>query len=1128
MVNPSVPGAARFTLGESWITNWRGAWTPPGPTPYGPRMPPRRTMTALAVAVLGFSMLGPVATASAAPTDLFISEYVEGSSNNKAIEIYNGTGAPVDLAAGGYLLQFYFNGATTAGTSVPLTGTVADGDVFVLAQSAAVAAVLAQADQTSSASFYNGDDAVVLRSGGAAGPVVDSLGQVGVDPGAEWGTGLTSTADNTLRRLPGVTAGDTDPTDAFDPAVQWAGFATDTFDGLGAHTVGGGPVDQPASLSCPAITTQAGTAATGTVTATDPDDTIVDLAITAVTPAPAAGSISRTAFTPAAGTGGTATAGITASADLPAGSYAATVTATDDGGTTSTCTLTVQVTTVLSVGEVQGPTSDTDAGPADRSPLAPASGNGTSSTLYDVRGVITQRTLSRTSAGADQYGFFLQSRLGTEDADPTSSDGVFVFMGGFTSLIGGYVPTVGDEVVIRARVSEFFNLTELSSASLVRVLASGLDVDRDVAVTDAVPPADLAAANRFWERHEGMRMRVRAGSAATSGRNVFASTADAEAWLVDRDDPLLDRADPYARRVFRDPHPLDNNTSARFDDGNGQRIMLGSLGVKWAAQDSTALLPPVRLFDTLTADAVGGLYFSFDKYGIQAEQAAFTPGPDPSANHPPAPADRSRELAVATFNVENLYDFRDDPFDGCDFTGNSGCPGVSPPFDYVPASEEVYQRHLGALAGQIVNDLRSPDLILVQEAEDQDICTVSGSALNCGGTDNADGAPDTLQELALAVAAAHGPAYRAAYDRDGADDRGIVSAFLYRPDRLSLAAATAGDPVLGSSPAVTYRAPGLPENADVQNPKTLNAQLPSDVDTSTGVDGSNVYTRAPQVAKFFVAGSPGSVEGYTLWAVSNHFSSTPDARVGQRREQAAYGAAITATVRAADPNARLVFGGDLNVFPRPDDPIATSDSDTPSDQLGPLYNAGLHNLWEDLAADAPAAAYSYVFEGQGQTLDNLFVNDPLYGDLVQIRAAHVNAGWPADYDGDGARGASDHDPQVARFSSRAELSVADASVVEGDKGTTALRFPVTVSRPLSEDVVVCAGAVGGTAQAGSDFDPLVDCEVLAAGSTSVTFTVQVRGDKRREADEKLLLVVIGGPWLTLADPVATGTIVNDD
>ena len=58
-----------------------------------------------------------------------LSEYVEGSSNNKAIEIFNGTGATVDLAAGGYQLEVYFNGSTTPAAPIALTGSVADGDV---------------------------------------------------------------------------------------------------------------------------------------------------------------------------------------------------------------------------------------------------------------------------------------------------------------------------------------------------------------------------------------------------------------------------------------------------------------------------------------------------------------------------------------------------------------------------------------------------------------------------------------------------------------------------------------------------------------------------------------------------------------------------------------------------------------------------------------------------------------------------------------------------------------------------------------------------------------------------------------------------------------------------------------
>ena len=95
-------------------------------------MRPRRTLAALATtAAVTLTAIAVAPTAaSAAPTDLFISEYVEGSSNNKAVELYNGTGAPIDLAAGGYQLQLFFNGATTS-TNVALTGTVAAGDVFV-------------------------------------------------------------------------------------------------------------------------------------------------------------------------------------------------------------------------------------------------------------------------------------------------------------------------------------------------------------------------------------------------------------------------------------------------------------------------------------------------------------------------------------------------------------------------------------------------------------------------------------------------------------------------------------------------------------------------------------------------------------------------------------------------------------------------------------------------------------------------------------------------------------------------------------------------------------------------------------------------------------------------------------
>lgn len=203
----------------------------------------------LAVILMMAAMISGPSPTQAAAADLFISEYIEGSSNNKAIEIYNGTGTAVNLGTGGYNIKIYFNGSTSAGTTINLTGTIADGDVFVVAHSSAAAAILAEADLTSGSSFFNGDDAVVLSSSGG---VVDAIGQVGFDPGSQWGSGTVSTQDNTLRRQTAVCAGDTVETDAFDPSAEWDGFATDTFDGLGTHTAscgGGGATPTPSATA---------------------------------------------------------------------------------------------------------------------------------------------------------------------------------------------------------------------------------------------------------------------------------------------------------------------------------------------------------------------------------------------------------------------------------------------------------------------------------------------------------------------------------------------------------------------------------------------------------------------------------------------------------------------------------------------------------------------------------------------------------------------------------------------------------------------------------------------------------------------------------------------------------------
>lgn len=175
-----------------------------------------------------------VATASAESNDvvaedLFISEYIEGSSFNKAIEIYNGTGDTVDLSA--YQIELYSNGAADASQSVTLSGTLERGDVFVIAHKSAAAEILNVADvQDSAVVNFNGDDAFVLKKNET---IIDVLGTIGEDS--------DYAKDVTLVRQPSVIG----PSSSYDD-TQWIDYAKDTFAYLGSHTMDGvDPTDPP-------------------------------------------------------------------------------------------------------------------------------------------------------------------------------------------------------------------------------------------------------------------------------------------------------------------------------------------------------------------------------------------------------------------------------------------------------------------------------------------------------------------------------------------------------------------------------------------------------------------------------------------------------------------------------------------------------------------------------------------------------------------------------------------------------------------------------------------------------------------------------------------------------------------
>lgn len=139
----------------------------------------------------------PNCSPNTCPT-LVLSGYVEGTGFNKCVEIFNGTGAPVNLAS--YTIDVYFNGSTVAGSSIPLSGTLAAGAYYLVCHpDADIAGALAglTPNQTNTGMNFNGDDAVALVF---TNTIVDVLGTIGTDPGTEWvGTACTGgTADQTL------------------------------------------------------------------------------------------------------------------------------------------------------------------------------------------------------------------------------------------------------------------------------------------------------------------------------------------------------------------------------------------------------------------------------------------------------------------------------------------------------------------------------------------------------------------------------------------------------------------------------------------------------------------------------------------------------------------------------------------------------------------------------------------------------------------------------------------------------------------------------------------------------------------------------------------------------------------
>lgn len=559
--------------------------------------------------------------------------------------------------------------------------------------------------------------------------------------------------------------------------------------------------------------------------------------------------------------------------------------------------------------------------------------------MLEISGIVTG---VREAAGA--HGFWMESSEG--DEDPATSEGIFVRTGELPSQV-----IRGERVSVTGTVRESkprgggLSVTTLEVETLV-------DIHRREGSDRLPPPVSLGAAGRpvpsgavdddgmesfdpatdaldFWESLEGMRVRI------PDPLVIGATTRYGEISLL-----------PDGGRSVDGPRTFRGGLLLEPGDPNPERIQ--------AVFEPPSEAPLVGTGDRLRGSVTGVVTYSFGMYQVRLDpETSFEVRRRESERDVVDVRRDGNRLTVATYNVLNLS---------------------------VADGEERFLD----LASSLVEDLGSPDVVALQEIQDD-----SGPA-----DDGTVTAERTLDRLVAAVRDAGGPSYRWVQidpvdNADGGRPGGNIRvAYLVDPARVVLS----GGPAGGARTAVGVETRDGVAHLD---------RSPGRIDPGHrcfGAPENEGGSRKPLALET-------RVRGKTLFLVNLHFTSKggddrlfgatrPPVRRSEPRRlcQARVVAGFVESLLEADPEARVVVLGDFNEreYGKP---------------MEPFRRIGLANLTSRLPLEE---RYSYVYRGNSGILDQILVS-PILAEDAEIDAVHVNADLPY------SEAVSDHDPLVARL-----------------------------------------------------------------------------------------------------------------